>query len=320
MRVFSTLIITGMVIVAGIAALGPGVASWSGMNESFGDRAADKDEVRFGWSDDWNHMEVRYSGAITISDDDREIVQIAPGGHMILSDGGFLNAGKRLELTSRADGTLDRKFFDTGREAPYEPAGKAWLAEILPNIIRRTGLGTETRVERILKTKGAGGLLAEISNIQSGRVKRQYFSALFAHLKPAEPAFAEALTEAGKQIKSNYEMASLLIKVAEIQPMNSSVRDAYFAALETVESDHEHRRVLSTLLLHRPDPAMLSAMLESAKHLRSDYEAAEFLTSIAQLKPEGALRDQYLQTAGRISSEYERNRALSAVPSVVSPK
>lgn len=315
MRVFSTLIITGLVIVAGIFALIPGVASWSGRNESVADRKLEKDEERFGWSDDLNHMEARFRGKITVSEDDRDILQISPNGHLILSESGFLNPGKRLELTSRADAGLDRKFFARGREQPYEPEGKAWLAEILPNIVRRSGLGAETRVERVLKAKGADGVLAEISLMRSGYVRRPYFSALFGQLQPTDRAFAEALSQAGKQISSDYELASLLIKVAERQPFDSAARDGYFSALENVESDYEQRRVLSALLQKNPDPAMLSAMLQSAIYLGSDYEAAEFLTAFARLEPQGALRDKYIEAARRISSEYERDRALAALPS-----
>ncbi|MBI4658219.1 MAG: hypothetical protein HY735_05105 [Verrucomicrobia bacterium] len=310
MRVFSTLIITGLVIVAGIAALGPGVASWSG--EPFDSIKPREGEERFGWSDDWNHVEARFSGKITISEDDRDILEITPNGHFTLSESGFLNPGKRLELISHA-GAIDRKFFVRGRGQPYEPEGKAWLAEILPNIVRRSGLGAEARVERVLKAKGVEGVFAEISLMRSGNVRRPYFSALFGQLRPTDRTFAEALTQAGNQISSDYELASLLIKIADKQPFDTAARIGFFSALENVESDYEQRRVLSALLQKNPDPAMLSAMLQSATYLGSDYEAAEFLTSFARLEPKGALRDKYIEAARRISSEYERERALAAL-------
>src|SRR5688572_30088440 len=88
------------------------------------------------WQNNVNRMEVRYSGTIQLTDDDREILQITPRGYLHLVENGVLET-VRVELRSRADDTLERKFFVDGRETPYDPAGKRWFSEVLPNVVRR---------------------------------------------------------------------------------------------------------------------------------------------------------------------------------------
>ena len=57
-----------------------------------------------------------------------------------------------------------------------------------------------------------------------------------------------ALRQAGREIKSGYELAQALIAAAGSQALNESASLAYAEAARSIESDYEQRRALSELV------------------------------------------------------------------------
>ena len=112
-------------------------------------------------SQDFN---IEYEGDITISDDDRDIVAISRGGFIEIKKSRF---GKRRRLVIESEGgKLIRKFFIGWSEKPYDPDGKNWLADILPDIVRSTTIGAQSRVDRFYKRGGANAVMSEIGKIK----------------------------------------------------------------------------------------------------------------------------------------------------------
>ena len=245
------------------------------------------------------------------------------------------------------------------RNVHSTPKGVSGCRRCLPRFIRQSGIGAKARAARIFKAQGAAGLLAEITRIEGGWAKRRYFTELFTMNIDANTV-RQALEQAGREISSDYELASLLIesgrwprhqrsdapgvlrRVANDRKRlrdatrlrirrSSAVRSArellvstldasrtiasdyelasllmqivkqqsieparaqFFAALSTIESDYEHRRVLGTLAA-RPDLSadVTATMLKSVADLNSDYEAAEFLLQVS--------RNSHRRTAAR---------------------
>ena len=83
-----------------------------------------------------------------------------------------------MEFEADNSGTIQRRYREGMSEKPFVPDGKAWLSQALPRIIRQTAFGAPGRVARILKAKGAAGVLAEITLIEGSWAKRIYFTEL----------------------------------------------------------------------------------------------------------------------------------------------
>jgi hypothetical protein len=60
-----------------------------------------------------------------------------------------------------------------------------------------------------------------------------------------------ALLSTAKSIRSDHQLATLLVQVSDGRTLDGRSRDAYLAATETIESDHERRRALTALLGRR---------------------------------------------------------------------
>jgi hypothetical protein len=184
----------------------------------------------------------------------------------------------------------------------------------LPRIIRQSGLGAPARVARILKAKGPSGVLAEISLIEGSWSKRVYFTELLKSAGLDTATVRQALEQAGKQIDSDFELASLLIATDRLL-VDDATRRTYFDAARTIESDFEMRRVYSSALERGSVSAdVLAGVLDASLAIESDFEEAELLVQIAKLQPlDARTRAPFLKALGTVGSDFECRRVVSAV-------
>ena len=207
----------------------------------------------FSWSNDGEKLEVNYKGTIEFTDDDMD-VKSAVAGRMAPHQVERQQAGDHTgEVRANASGNMTRRFWAGRTEKPFEPEGRQWLATMLPRFIRQTAIGAPARVERIYKAKGAQGVLAEIALDRGKLGEADLFHGAVqdAGLDPA--TVRQAVVQAGRDVDSDFELASLLIDDADrLLTSDEATRQAYIEAARTIESDFEMRRVYSSALKRGP--------------------------------------------------------------------
>jgi hypothetical protein len=265
------------------------------------------------WEENGHRFSIRSSGTFDITDDDLDVKSVSPGGYVAFEER-LDGVTTRVEIRSGADGQLQRLFYRNGQAVAWEPEGRAWLAKKIPDLVRRTGFGAEGRVRRILARQGPTGVLDEVSRISSSYVKRIYLERLMAETTLQGPLLARLLTQAGKEITSDYELATLLVKTSRSgQIASDDQRLAYTAATLSIDSGYEHRRALEPFVQTGPlSEAVMKTVLDSASRIESDYELASLLIVIGKqqtLSP-GAM-DVYVLATQTIQSDYELHRALT---------
>ena len=265
------------------------------------------------WSHNGETLEVNYRGDVEFSDDDKDIKSLTPGGWLRIKDGGWLG-GHSMEFRADASGNIERRFWTGSREQPFEPEGRKWLEQILPRFIRQTGMGGRARVARIYKTKGAPGVLAEVSLIEGSWAKRIYLAELLRTPRLDARTVEQAFAQAGREIDSDFELASLLISAGDLLTADVT-RRAYFDAARTIGSDFEMRRVFSSALKRGPlAPAILAGVLDTSTAIESDFELASLLVAVAKLQPlDEAARSAFFKALDTVGSDFERRRVLSTV-------
>jgi len=268
----------------------------------------------FSWSNGKDKLEVRYEGTIEFTDDDKDVKSLSDDGYLRIKQGGRADGDRSVEFRSDSSGNIARRYWEGSSERPFEPEGRRWLAEILPRFIRQTGIGAPRRVARIMAAKGPNGVLAEISEIEGGHAKRLYFSELLKN--KLEPAIVrQALAQAGKEINSDFELASLLMGAADRLLVDDATRQAYLDAARSIDSDFEMQRVLSSALKggQFPPPVMAS-LLDASNAIGSDFEHGRLLMQVADQQPiEGPVRAPFFRAVATIGSAFERGRVLQAV-------
>ena len=272
----------------------------------------------FSYSNNGEKLEVRVDGEVEFTDDDTDVKQLSPGGYLRIRDGGMMTSlvgGHTVEFKPDGSGNIARRFWVGTAERPFEPDGHKWLASVLPRFIRQTGIGAPARVARILKAKGPAGVLAEISLIEGSWGKRRYFSELLNATSLDPATLRQLLAQAGREIDSDFELASFLIDNAEKLLVDEGTRQAYIDASRSIDSDFEMRRVFSTVIKRGTvSPGLLASLLTTSRNIDSDFEEASLLVDVAKQQPlDSTTRPAFFSALETVQSDFEHRRVLSAL-------
>src|SRR5262249_605348 len=132
------------------------------------------------WSRDenGNSLEMTVRGEVEFNDDYTEVKRCANGGSLEIREtrGGVR---RRLEIEAGPGGGPGVAYFIDSQGRPDDGEAKAWFARVLDEAVTESGLNAGPRAQKILKERGANGLLDEISRFKSDHVKHLYFQELF---------------------------------------------------------------------------------------------------------------------------------------------
>jgi hypothetical protein len=120
---------------------------------------------------------------------------------------------------------------------------------------------------------------------------------------------------AGTTIKSDYELAELLITASKQKAFDDPAQLSLARAASRIKSDYEKRRAFTALLTKDGLSAgTVGEILAGTQDMESDYELAELLIAVASrfaIPP--ATRRYYLDALGTIQSDYEYRRVVSTL-------
>ena len=292
-------------------------------------------------------IKIRTTGRFELTDDWNGIARLSRGAEMQFDEG---DGRRHLDVKAGPDGRPVYIWRVNGIDRPFDAEGKVWLQSMLLHFVRGTGYGAEQRVAWFLQRRGPDGLLTEISQIPGDYVKRLYFERLFASQGLEANVVQRAIAQAGKEIRSDYELTEALraavgspaldpssavallrsargidsdFELAELLTAfvkksalgDAAVLQAYGEAVHEIGSDYEHHRALSAAV-QRGDLSQeaLLIVLRSAREISSSDERATLLVETAgRYSLSGTSREAYLEAAGSISSSYDRLRAEAAL-------
>ena len=272
-------------------------------------------------SDRWGTVRITHRGTIALSDDDTDIMAMSPGAYFSVTESAWwvpdllrdwVGVRREIVIRGRADGTTARAYYSGERRQAFDPRGRAWLRQLLPEMARH-GFGAEARVTRILKRDGVAGVAAEIPRLQGDYLRTLYVRHVLRQAAVLTATDLGAILQAVRHIRSDYEQAQTLIAIARTQRIDATTAPAFFRAADTIQSDYEQRRVLSAASASISDPVVVGEMLRSASGLGSDYEQAEFLRMAVSRQLATQALDAFFHAVNTIDSDYEQRRVLLAL-------
>jgi hypothetical protein len=297
-------------------------------------------------SDDRNGYRVEVDGKIAFNEREDDVESLSDGGTARFEE---TRSGKklRLDVASRG-GKLERHYFVDDKEQPPGAETQAWMAELIPTVIRETAIDAEARVRRLREKGGAGAVLDEITHIRSDYARGVYVRELAAsgklspdemtralklvgaigsdyekrnalaslvNLQPLDAAQQKLVLAQAASIGSDYERAELLVGLLPQLAKSDDVHAAWLQAASGIGSDYEHRRVLSALLAAGvADDVTLTAVVDAAAKIGSDFERRSLLTEAAGRATDAErFAAAYGTVAAGIGSDFERREALVAL-------
>ncbi|MDH5474532.1 MAG: hypothetical protein OEX22_02455 [Cyclobacteriaceae bacterium] len=222
-------------------------------------------------------FKIDYNGTIEVSDDDKDVKSISSGGFLEISKTVFGNQ-RTIRIEPSGSG-LKRKYNVGRQEVEYDPEGKNWLAEILPEVVRSSGVGAKSRVERFYKKGGISAVINELEEIDSDYVEAMYASILLDKSNLSSTEIVEAIGGISDEIHSDYYLSNVLKDNRKKLLKNDETAIAYFEAIQEIDSDYYASVVLKEGLeqgLYSEKQA--EAIVNAAKNIGSDY----YMSSVFQ--------------------------------------
>jgi hypothetical protein len=265
------------------------------------------------WSEDGNSLEMSIRGDVEFTDDYTNVKRLGPGSSITIREK-RAGTNRRLEIEAGSGTGLAFSYFVDGQSQPYDAAAKAWFVRVLADAVTQSGLDAKPRAQRILKERGVGGLLDEISRLKNDHVKHLYFQELLENGGLDARSAPQVLNRASREMTSDHYKAQVLMKLPEHLHRDEAVRTAYLAAAASLKSDHYRAQTLSAALkrgnLSKDDLLMA---LKGAAGISSDHYKTQILIKAAESSlDDRAVRSAFVETALTVGSDHYRTQALSA--------
>jgi len=295
-------------------------------------------------------IDVELDGRVQFTANEDDVAALGDGDELDISEArdGVL----RRVLFEGADGRVQRTAWVDGEQRPFDRDTSAWLAALLPQVLRESGIDAEGRAARLLQRGGPGALLDEIGLIESDHARGIYLAVLLAQ-PGLQPAQLERALELAAAMDSDFELRRALQRVLATQSLDASLlqrllqlaleiesdferaellrgaypaitdagsRDAWQQAVSDLGSDFERRRVLEGVLEAGPDADAVARVLQAANSFGSDFELRTLLQLAAgQLHGDPALQRAWHAAAQQLGSDFERRNALLSFLDAVPP-
>src|SRR5262249_16809455 len=138
-------------------------------------------------------------------------------------------------------GRMTRTFYVAGVSRGWDNEAQRMLSEMLPSLVRRSGLGASSRVQSIFAKRGVNGGMQEIALLESDYARRLYFEALIDTASLDSTSVQPVLTQVGQRMTSDYDRRLVLERVARRVLLDARGSEAYVHAMSTMHSDYDRR-------------------------------------------------------------------------------
>lgn len=255
--------------------------------------------------------ELEYKGKILFNDDETDVSYISPGGFVKFSKRSFGNR-RTIELEGEANGVINRKYYEGSKKLPFDPDGREWMASVLPEIIRSTGIGAEERVKKFYAKGGLNAVLEEIEELPSDYVQSKYYSATLQLNGLNDTDISKILNHTGEELSSSYEQSKLLRNNSEKFNASEANMSAAIKYVEDISSSYEQAKVYSHFITNEDlSDANKSLVIKGVREISSSYEQSKVLTTLLKVELSQKNVELVIAEIPHITSSYEQSKVLS---------
>jgi len=264
------------------------------------------------WRDGDDSLKASVKGKITFSEDESDVATLEPDGFLKIEQRGAQRW--TYDAVPLPNGDLKRSFARDGQTLSPGPATDQWLREILPKILRQTGIDAPGRVRRLLSSGGPDAFLAEIEQIQTSSVQRLYIDEFLSQEDPTAEQ-TRRLARVAVQTRSSSESERIVEQLVDRHGKDAELTDLLIQASAQVRSSSGKVRMTDFILTHREiGEAAALKIAASLAEIRTSTEKANGLVALADASPGSApVRLALLDAVGTISSSSEKGRALMSI-------
>ncbi|MEQ1584589.1 MAG: hypothetical protein ABL895_01815 [Cyclobacteriaceae bacterium] len=261
-------------------------------------------------SDGFNTFNIEVRGTIEVTDDDRDIKSMSADGYLEITKTTF-GSRRTLKISSQGN-TIKREYYEGRTPVSYEPEGRKWLSEILPEVVRTTTVAAESRVNRFYRKGGVAGVLNEI-DILDGDYMKAHYANLLMKLPVQVKDYSMIVTKVSSELDSDHYLTEFLDNNLSKFMQSKEAIEAVFVATNKMESDHYKTQVIKEAL--RVQPVSIEStkvIMASVSRMESDHYKTEVLTSLMrQPNLTDPVLAEMINTSKTIESDHYRTIVLT---------
>jgi beta-lactamase regulating signal transducer with metallopeptidase domain len=254
-------------------------------------------------------------GKAVFSPDETHIEQLSPGGFARFRER-TTAFDRAVSVTTAGDGSLSYSAMVDGRAAPFDAGMSAWLAHLLPDVLREAAFNVPARVARLRAHGGVPAVLQEISLIHTSAAKRAHYEELIKNGPTLSETDAEKIAQqVGRDLTSSGDLSAVLQMLPRSAVQSPGARQAIADALSRIQSSGDKAATLA-ILAPNADPGMLLLLAKAAEDLSSSGDKANFLiTTAAEYLASGSesLRNAYFRVVSSVQSSGDMANVLISV-------
>jgi BlaR1 peptidase M56 len=253
-------------------------------------------------------------GQIEFTPDERGIDHLSRNGRLYVRERRD-DVDREVEVTADGDENPRYAYRVNNEPAAFDDEARGWFADLLPGMLRESGLNAPARVARLHRDGGIDAVLADIAETQSTSAKRAEYEALLkgSHLSDGE--IEQVMQQAGEDLaSSDSELRAVLAQMGRKMHSSPPMAEAFGKAVEHMSSDDEKRALLEQYISNG-DRDMLLVAMRQAKSIGSDDEKGALLRStVAHYLncDDEELHSAFFSTARTIGSDEEKRAVLAA--------
>lgn len=254
-------------------------------------------------------LRIEFEGKIEFTDDDKSIKSISRGGYLRIRKTSF---GERREILAEpnSDGSINYEYSVGRRKAEFDDAAKKWLADVLLEVIRGTGIGAESRTKRIYANGGTDAVLKEVDNIRNDHVSHYYLKALLGQQNLSNAELTKIAGYVPRNLDSDHYISEVFKDYGDLFLKTPETTSAFLSAIRQMDSDHYVSQILMRALREDLSDEMISKVLDAAEVMDSDHYKTEV---IKRLMDRNKLTDQTVNRIVKAAADIDSDHYATLI-------
>jgi hypothetical protein len=248
-----------------------------------------------------------WSGKYRISDDDRSIAELSPGGYLK-----FRENDTTMKVESDLQGRISYKLNNGHEELPMDDSGRNFVAAQLQKMIR-LGFFGEDRAERIYRQGGVTALLTELSRIRMEGGRDPYLKMLF-RADTLTSAQRIALLRLIDNSNDNGQRQHLLEQFSQEQLRDSAFGMEWLITVGHIDASYMKKDLLLKYIDSGVTPDRFDTVLAITSRFNADYDQQEVYKAMTDLPPmrmhDSVYARPWLSAVGQLGPAYMKKDLL----------
>ena len=224
-----------------------------------------------------DHYFFSLKGKVVFADDDKSIESMSSNSRLKIHLDKDTDKSRELDIRADKNGDITVLYWLAGEQSLLSDNGKKLLSEVLPQILRESGIHGKARVARKLAKGGFDGVMKYIETVQSESTMGSYLGLLLEQYSPDK---AQWLVVADKlqRIESEHALASVIGPLFIGGHKLGFDDNMLLDLVDKLESEHYKAQIFSDYL--RTVSSDYQSLERVFSHLESEHYRANLLEQV----------------------------------------